>query len=375
LRVLHLVKTPSGAFWALRVMKELVKLGVEVHVAMPPKGRYTPEYEAAGIPIHPQEFDLSPAQLPKHGYAFRQLVKKVQPDIIHSWFAQTTMYMRFFLRDIHIPRIFQVPGPLHLQNPFYRKADVRSATKDDYWIGTSKCINQFYIDEGVDKERLALVYLGVDLNDYEPKPPGFLRQNYPIPEDRKLIGIVAYIYPPNKMLFRKRGLKGHEDLIDAFSILLKKRNDIHLVICGKVWGGQTWYEDQIKAYAKEKCGEHVTFTGFVDDVREVFADLDVFVYPSHSENLGGVFESLLLKVPTAASNIGGIPEAVIHNQTGLLFDPNNHAQIAYSIDRLLENPELANTFVEKGYEHIRSIIDLKKSIPPIVSFYEKLLSS
>lgn len=375
LRILHLVKTSSGAGWAMRVMQAFVEQGFDVHVAMPPGGKLISRYKELGITIHEQDYPLSPKHpltVMRHGYALRKLVQRVQPDIVHSWFAQTTLYARVFLRDMKIPRVFQVPGPLHLKSKAYRYADVFSANKLDYWIGTSQCINDIYRSAGVKDESLALAYLGIDLDRYVIKEPGFLHDHYDIPKDRKIIGIVAYIYPPNKMLMSKRGVKGHEDLIDAVSILLKKRQDIHLVICGKVWGNETWYEEQIKAYGYEKCEGHITFTGFVDDVFDVFADLDVFVYPSHFENLGGVFESLLLKVPTVGAAVGGIPEAVIHNETGLLVDPNNHQEIADAIEKIIDNEELAQSFVEKGYAHIRKLMDIEEAIPRIASFYSKI---
>ena len=58
MRILHLVKTSVGATWALRQMRELVKLGLEIHVALPPGGHLVSEYEGAGIIVHPLQFDF-----------------------------------------------------------------------------------------------------------------------------------------------------------------------------------------------------------------------------------------------------------------------------------------------------------------------------
>ena len=58
IRVLHLVKTSHGASWAVQQVRQLVKLGVEVHVAAPPGGPRIAEYKAAGATVYEEQFDL-----------------------------------------------------------------------------------------------------------------------------------------------------------------------------------------------------------------------------------------------------------------------------------------------------------------------------
>ena len=52
MKSLHLVKTSTGATWAFRLMRDLVAMGDEVHVAMPVDGILVPKYKEAGIIIH-----------------------------------------------------------------------------------------------------------------------------------------------------------------------------------------------------------------------------------------------------------------------------------------------------------------------------------
>src|SRR5688572_7084190 len=94
LTVLHLLKTSVGATWALRQTRELVGLGVRVHVALPPGGPLIGRYEAAGVTVHPINFD-PPVRRPwRFGgvrRALAKLVDSVQPDLIHSHFVGTTL--------------------------------------------------------------------------------------------------------------------------------------------------------------------------------------------------------------------------------------------------------------------------------------------
>src|SRR5207248_4943342 len=116
MRVLHLLKTAVGARWALRQMRELVRLGVDVHVAMP-RGPRVIDYANAAITVHDLDINVhahSPWSVPSVLYGLGRLVNDIKPDIIHSHFAVTTVAARIALGPDHmVPRIFQVPGPLH----------------------------------------------------------------------------------------------------------------------------------------------------------------------------------------------------------------------------------------------------------------------
>ncbi|MBU2429193.1 MAG: glycosyltransferase, partial [Proteobacteria bacterium] len=123
MKVLHLVKTTAGATWALLQMGELVKQGVEVHVALPSYSGKAPLYQKAGITVHIIDMDISLRSI-RNIFpmikAFRNLLNEIQPDIVHSHFFSTTLVMRLAMKGLKIPKIFQVPGPLHLEYFFFR---------------------------------------------------------------------------------------------------------------------------------------------------------------------------------------------------------------------------------------------------------------
>ena len=127
MKSLHLVKTSTGATWAFRVMRDLVQMGEEVHVAMPVDGILVQQYKDAGIHIHELNYSVKNAwgtikQICK-------VVNEVKPDIVHSHFVVTTLLMRLALRNYRTARVFEVPGPLHLEHTIYRKADLWTAQK------------------------------------------------------------------------------------------------------------------------------------------------------------------------------------------------------------------------------------------------------
>ena len=157
MKILHLVKTSVGATWAYRLTRDLVKSGVEVHVAMPTNGPLVEQYKNAGIIVH--ELSYSIKNLFKTIKKLRRIVNKVQPDIIHSHFVLTTLIMRLALRSYNIPRVFQVPGPLHLEHYIYRKMDLMTAQRYvDFWIPTCKWSYETYKTCGISEDRLFITY-------------------------------------------------------------------------------------------------------------------------------------------------------------------------------------------------------------------------
>lgn len=122
MKVLHLLKTSQGASWAFRQMRELVKRGVDVQVVLPDCSGSALRYSDAGIQVHVMDLDISlnqAAGLPFQIKRFKELVQRIRPDLVHSHFFSTTVLMRLAMRRSPIPRMFQVPGPLHLEHFFF----------------------------------------------------------------------------------------------------------------------------------------------------------------------------------------------------------------------------------------------------------------
>ena len=79
----------------------------------------------------------------------------------------------------------------------------------------------------------------------------------------------------------------------------------------------------------------------------------VVVVPSRMESLPTTIkEAFFLKIPVVATNVGGIPELVKNNETGLLVPANNPQKLAESVNKLLENKQNANQLAKSGYEFI-----------------------
>ncbi len=378
MRALHLVKTSSGATWAFRQMRELVTLGVEVHVGLPDGGPLAPHYRSAGIIVHPLEIDLASARpwsWPNVFDSMRELVSRVAPDIIHSHFVGTTATARLALGKHHpVPRIFQVPGPLHLEHSVFRTCEIALAGPLDYWVASCQWTYQRYIALGIQPGRLHLSYYGTDLDSLQQVRGGHLRGELGVDHSVRIVGMVAFIYRPKWYLGQVRGIKGHEDLIDAISICRKAYPQVLCVMVGGDWNGAASYGQRVRAYARKVCGDRIIFLGTRSDVPRLYRDFDVAVHPSHSENLGGAAESLLLGVPTIATDVGGLPDLVIHGDTGWLVPPRTPRRLAEAIQEALAHPEEAGARARRGQARALGMLDVQQTSRQICDFYQKILA-
>lgn len=377
MRVLHLLKTAVGASWALRQTSELVKLGIEVHLALP-DGPMVEKYRKVGVNIH--IFDPSinlrrPFANINQIKKLRSIVDAVSPDIIHSHFVATTLLMRLALRKSVIPRIFHVPGPLHLEHGLFRTIELALANKQDYWLASCLWTRNKYQQCGIAPNKVGLAYYGVNADDFlfHSGPKVGLRETLGLAKDSFLIGMVAYFYAPKKYLGQSRGLKGHEDLIDALAIVNQKYPNVKCVFVGGPWGDTHSYFEHVKAYAQEKTAEKCIFLGKRNDVPQLYPQFDLAVHPSHSENVGGAVESMYAQVPTLTSDVGGFPDLVIDGETGYIAPAKSPNKLAAKIIEAIENPVQRDNVVSKGLEKVTQVMNVQHNARQVHDFYLQVL--
>jgi glycosyltransferase involved in cell wall biosynthesis len=283
---------------------------------------------------------------------------------------------RLALRKNDTPRIFQVPGPLHLESSLFRKLDIKTAKENDYWIGTCNKTVQIYESCCVAKNKLFLGYYGGyggEQCDRYSKNCEVLHKEYNVDSDRVLVGLVSYTYKPKWYAKQKRGIKGHEDFIDALAIVRGTYPQVLGVVIGGPWGNSQKYYQKVIKYAKRHLGNNIIFTGTRDDVKNVYCELDVVVHPSHSENLGGAAESLAAARPTISTNVGGFVDIVKDGETGYTVPAKNPEQLAKAIIKMLEDTTRANEMASKGQELVRKLLDINNTSKKILDIYKEIL--
>lgn len=377
-KVIQFVKTFDGALWAVQQVKKLKELGWDVHVVSPSlEGRYRSSWIETGATLHaiPCEFPVkSPWKLPEIKSEILSLVRELKPDLIHSHFVSTTLMLRYALRETTVPRIFQVPGPLHLEHNLFGQWETFWSDSNDHWIASSRYIQSLYQQRyGINKERVHLSYYGTNLNQFCTNKEINLRTKFSIPQSAKIFGNVSFIYPPKHYLGQRTGLKGHELMISALLEIMQERDDVWGVFIGQQWGKSQRYFEKLKAISRKESNR-IIFTGYLpqQDILSVWREFDFALHLPSSENCGGVIEPMLNGIPTIASNVGGLPEVVIPGKTGLLTQ-RNQKEIVQEMRRALSNIEDMRRIAEAGKNHVSHLFDVNRTATEVSSIYERIL--
>lgn len=163
--------------------------------------------------------------------------------------------------------------------------------------------------------------------------------------------------------------KGHRYLLSAMRSIVDVFPDVHLLIAGD---GQL-REKLEKQSVTLQCHKHVHFLGFRRDLISLFEQVDVFVLPSLSEGLPNVIiESMILGVPVVATRVGGVPEIVNHEHTGLLVDAKQPAALTKAIAELLDDYEAASEMSIRAKEFVARHHSAEQQTDRLLKLYEEV---
>lgn len=163
--------------------------------------------------------------------------------------------------------------------------------------------------------------------------------------------------------------KGHRFLLEAAHDVIRAFPDAVFLIVGK---GPL--EVELKNMAKELgLSKNVIFTGFFKDLPKILKLMDIFVLPSVSEGVPVcLLEAMAAGKPVIATNVGGVPEIVHHEKTGLVIESRNVHGLAKAIILLLEDKEKAKELGEKGQAFINKRFSTEVMIQKIEGIYKEL---
>ena len=112
------------------------------------------------------------------------------------------------------------------------------------------------------------------------------------------------------------------------------------------------------------------------EAMEIIKSSSVVVVPSRMESLPTVVkEAFYLNVPVVGTNVGGIPELISHDDTGLLVPPENPEKIANAVNELLSNPEKAKKLAINGNNFVKNNMTWDVMLPKFIKFYEDVLKA
>ncbi|MFP3860026.1 MAG: glycosyltransferase [Bacteroidales bacterium] len=238
-----------------------------------------------------------------------------------------------------------------------------------------KSVNAHSLTSDVQKEKLKELY-GIEDPTIEIIPPGVDIHTYKKPKDAKKSSSDL----PDKYIFclsRIDANKGHDLLLNAFDIVSKEIDDIHLVIGGGSPNPKPREKevyDNMKKIIKEKNIERVHIIGYVPDDKLVqyYQQAEFFVLPSIFEPFGMTSqEAMACGKPVIASKYGGIKQILSHNKNGFLVDPKNSQEFADAMIKLLKDDNLKQRLGDEANRIIQEEYSWEAMAEKHINFYQK----
>lgn len=285
--------------------KELKHLGVSVVIVVFYIANSCTETELqnAGIEI---------VSLDKHlGFDIRtitrlhELIKTYKPDIIHSH-LHTLSYV--WLADVRVPVVHTLHSVASREQTGIRKALcglIYRFSKKVTPVALTDEVKESIIEEyGVNSKKIREVQNGIDLTRCIKK------SSYDLVNEKEV-----HIVHVGRMI----ELKNHHLMIDCIEQLNQisdKTFYLHCFGTGKLL-------DEIKMHIDaSKMNEYVVLEGISNSITKILGGYDIFILPSQQEGMPvSVIEAMGVGMPIIASNVGGIPDVIIHKKNGYLIEP------------------------------------------------------
>lgn len=215
---------------------------------------------------------------------------------------------------------------------------------------------------GFPAEQITSIPTGIDFSRFTPSHPRHpVRQALGIGENDFLVLMVGIL----------RSVKRHEIAMQAFRHFLERQPDAWLVLAGE----GPMREGLEKLAAQLGIADRMKFLGHREDIPDLLAAADTLLLTSRSEGVPqAVTQALGLGVSVVATAVGGVPELVIHEETGLLVPPENPEATAAALARLADNPTLAAKLGEAGRRHALDNFSLEAMLDKTESLFHTLLA-
>jgi glycosyltransferase involved in cell wall biosynthesis len=214
-----------------------------------------------------------------------------------------------------------------------------------------------------DDEKIILIYQGLELDKYTSLDIDKIKikESFNIKPNENMVGMIARLEP----------IKGPRYFIEAAREVLRDFAQTKFILVGD-GSLRNRLEKRIKDL---ELKDKFIFTGWREDMPELLSILDILVLPSLNEAAGMVLiEAQVSGVPVIATNVGGIPEIVQDNQTGVLVSARDYQSLAQAINHLLSDKQKRLNLAEAAKIWVRGRFKAEDMIDKISRLYQEMIS-
>ncbi|MCC7066533.1 MAG: glycosyltransferase family 4 protein [Planctomycetes bacterium] len=362
LRILHVLAETgySGGESQLRlILEHLLAQGHENHLVLPRGARFAETAQQLGVPV--TAAPLRRWWRPDLWFRLRAVYRRFAPDVIH--FACGRSVLLGGLAALGVPaKKFTIR---RIDYPIRRGwlGGFRYTRLCDHAIAICEAIRQRLLAAGMPKERITLVYDGLDPAPWTGLQQGkaAARTRLGIPADAQVIACAGVLRPR----------KGQHVLLDAFGKIAAQHPKAVLFLAG----GGTELEKLKAQAASLGLQNRVYLPGPVRPVFDVYAAADVFTMPSFHEGLcNACLEAGFAALPQVVSTAGGNGEIVQDGVTGAVVPSGDSEALAGALSRYLGNPALGVAHGAAGRQRCLRMFTADRLGPEIEAVVQRLVA-
>lgn len=327
-------------------------------------GAYVRPIEASGLSV--QEFPVRSLRQPGTLWHLLSLVRALRHhriDLVHAYGLYANIFAVPAARLARVPAVVaSIRDMGDIWTPSQRRVQRLVCRMADRVTVNARVVARHLAAEGYDPGRLTVIPNGIDTAPFDGiQRDGRIRDELGIPRDVPLVGVVSRLNPD----------KGIDHFLRAAAMVTRHLGDVRFLVLGD---GPS--RADLERLARELgLAGRVVFAGFRLDVPQALAELSVSVLPTLSEAMSNtLMESMAAGVPVVATRVGGNPEAIEEDVTGLLVPPAHPHRLALAILRILRDPELAAAFGRAGRRRVERHFSPELTVMRTETLYRDLIA-
>jgi len=269
-----------------------------------------------------------------------------------------------------VAKVLQIPCICHIRGGDHEGSQLMQWTYSlpDHFISVSHWVAKSLQENlHIAANKISVVYDGIALEKLNIYADGTqFRDAYHVADDDFAVGLVGLLIP----------WKGQVLFLEAAKLLRSKIPCLKMLIIGGTPDDCIAYEALLRQRVKdEQLTEMIIFTGHISSMETVYNGLDVVLSAStQPEPLGTVvIEAMAMGRPIIAPNHGGAAEMILHDETGLLFDPGDIQSLANAIEKLCCSKSLRVKLGENARSVALKSFAVEDHVRHIQNIYQQLL--
>ncbi len=378
-RILYL-HAGAEMYGADKVLLELIKgldsKEFEAHVILPNDGVLVEALRQVGAQVSVLDYPIlrrkyfNPKGILEYLKSYRCYSQKIDQyarengiDLVHN---NTTAVLEgiYLKRKVKLPLIWHVHEIIVKPKAISDFINFLMGLYADKIVTVSQAVaNHVKQSSFISDSQVEVIYNGVDNEVYHPMQASTVREQFAIPEEYLVIGMVG----------RVNAWKGQGDFLEAVTPILEQNPNSIAFLAGSAFAGEEWRVEELEStIAKSSVASQIKRIDYYEHTTELYNMFDIFVLPSTNPDPlpTVVLEAMACGKPVVGYRHGGVCEMVAEGTNGLLATPNQPAELSKVIQELVEDPEKRNQFGQASVERQRELFSLESYIKNFSELYK-----